>query len=209
MAVAFLPSDYDDLEQCRHDYTLNWIYNNKCSEIVSTESCQEVTDVRSAQITALGAIIHVVQDSYSPSHTKRGQCAAASGKEPASKISCLPIAQFYTYNVQDASKHNASDVLPIAVDASCRITGDKPGGVDDAVTATATVLWHAAHGKTADELIAYLERAVFRNPYQHEQQDALLPTAGAGDCYKQTSPQQAPPAINRNDAEFRERLMGR
>ncbi len=151
----------------------------------------------------MGASIHVIQDSYSQSHNQRGSCADKENKQPVSKISCLPIEQYYTYNAQDAGKHNDSDVLPIAVDASCQTATEAKLPIDDAVTATARVLWYAAQGEQTNVLMAYLNRAVFTDPYVYAV-DQSRPESAAGMCYL---PVTANGNVN-NQTDFQQQLMG-
>lgn len=204
MASAFLPVDHQDLEQCQNNYTLNWIYNSSCKTLAS-DKCESVEDTRNAQITALGAIIHVIQDSYSQSHNQRGNCTDNENKQPVSKISCLPIEQYYTYNAQDAGKHNDSDVLPIKIDASCQTATDAKLAIDDAVTATARVLWYASQEQETAELMAYLNRAVFTDPYIYaDAAKQSRPESAAGMCYL---PNTADSNVN-SQVDFQQRLMG-
>lgn len=207
MANAFLPDDYDDLDQCEDNYSVNWIYSSKCTSLLPDEQCENVGDPTNAQITALGAIIHVIQDSYSLSHTKRDACSNGKQQPPVSKISCAPIDQYYNYNLQDASQHNVSDELPIKVDASCLAPPNGEPVIDDAVTATATVLWYAMNGKKTAALIDYVDTSVFRSPYQQAKHQKVGPQAGAGVCYLPIPP-DAVPAYKQNEADFRRRLMG-
>jgi hypothetical protein len=209
MAAAFLPDDYDDLEQCEENYTLNWIYSSKCKSLIPSEQCDHVGDPRYARITALGAIIHVIQDAYSQSHTKRGQCAAGDKQKPVSKISCTPLYQYYNYNVQDAARHNVSDRLPISVDVSCIATPQGKPEIDDAVTATATVLWYIINQKKPAALIDYLNKSVFFDPYADTDNAVPRPQAGAGACYLPTVDADGMPLQNPYEADFKRRLQGR
>lgn len=183
MAEAFLPKKHGDgLLQCKNSYSLEWIYSNKCTNIVSSKGCTKVGNKADYQIVALGAIVHAIQDSYSLAHTKRGECSNGDNK-PVSKLTCKPIEQYYAYAAQDGDKHGASDVLPIAIDSSCKSTSD----VDDVVTATASAIWHAMNGKDTQELMDYLERSVFYDPYVTSNPPMRGPVAGGGMCYTKDS----------------------
>jgi len=178
MAESFLPTRLEEkLLQCEYNYTVDWIYNNKCTNPMSSKTCTPEGDSRAHQITALGALIHMVQDSYSQSHTKRGVCSSAGGVAE-SRIVCKPIEQFYDFLMQDGDKHGESDVMPISVSSSC-----DNSDIDDAVTSTAAILWHAIHGKSEDDLIKYLEVSVYFNPYKGRAMTKKAPVASGGDCY--------------------------
>ena len=179
IAEIFLPTYLEDkLAHCTKNFKLDWIYNNKCSHPVRSSRCFPVGDTAQHQVTALGAIIHAIQDSFAQGHAKRGECSKNQGL-PVAKIECEPIKQFYNYNVQDDDKHDASDVMPISVQKSCH-SGDK---VVDVVTATAYVLWHAMYEKDNSLLVEYIEDSVYQDPYAPEVPPLFPSVDAAGCCY--------------------------
>lgn len=103
-------------------------------------------------ISATGALLHLVQDSFSQSHNERGSCfdgPKKSGKPIAvSKIVCKPISLITNYgqfnlvenHIDTQIDHKLSDDWPY-IDDSC-INDDDLKVVDDPVTASAKLLWH-------------------------------------------------------------------
>ena len=177
---AFLPTRLEEkLLQCKNDYKIDWIYSNKCTNPMSSKTCTKVGDDRDYQIIALGALLHMVQDSYSQSHVKRGDCSSSEGVAD-SKIECKPIEQYYDYLMQDGHKHGESDVMPISVSDTC-----SNSEIDDAVTASAAILWHAMHDKKVGDLIEYLRSSVYHNPYESQKASKKGPAASGGSCFKE------------------------
>lgn len=182
-AEAFLPEAYkNSLFHCKNNFQVKWLYSNSCKNIFSSGTCTIVGDDRSYQITALGAILHVIQDSYAQGHTKRGTCSVLK-EQPVSKVECLPIEQFYNYAMQDEKKHTSSDRLPISIADSCK-KSDRV--IDDVITATAKTLWYISHANDPDNqsaLMQYLENSVFLNPYAAGEQPLFKMKDSAGACY--------------------------
>ena len=177
---AFLPARLEKkLLQCKNNYRIDWIYSNKCANPMSSQTCTKVGDEREYQIVALGALLHMVQDSYSQSHVKRGDCSTSEGVVD-SKIVCEPIEQYYDYLLQDGHKHGESDVMPISVSDTC-----SSSDIDDAVTASAVILWHAMYEKPEVDLIGYLKSSVYLNPYELLEPPKKGPVASGGSCFKE------------------------
>jgi hypothetical protein len=105
---------------------------------------------------AIGAILHVIQDSYARGHTLR---VATSGSDACSpRISCTKISAFSDYTTQDDKKHGAADKNPVW-DASC-FKNDRV--VDDPITAGAKVLYmFKSPNHNNDHIWEYLARYVF------------------------------------------------
>ncbi|MDU0355799.1 hypothetical protein RS130_19615 [Paraglaciecola aquimarina] len=176
---GFLPADYDhNFFQCSSPTSLQWIYHHKCENPLGSKDCKPIGDTKTYQIAALGAIVHAVQDSYSQSHTKRGECSTSNGKND-SKVNCGAIEQYYNYNAQNSDKHSESDTLPISIDSGCDISS-----VDDVVTATARILWHVSNETPVNVVMDYLSDTVFKSPYTDE---TSIPHWGlnesSGACY--------------------------
>lgn len=156
----------DGLLYCRKGGKGPWrvasLFNVKCGGIKHIFKWRDCPDRRGPKSKgravrfAQGAILHMVQDSYSQSHVYRG-----TGTPPpangtfAPRIVCAPARHFYEYNEQDSDGHSAADALP-ALDSTC-----KPGAkIDDVITATAKIIWHIEQKRPEDEFIHYLETSV-------------------------------------------------
>lgn len=109
-----------------------------------------------ARQNASGAVLHVIQDSYSQSHAVRGPAyGSGDAARPTAVVSCTLPTAFYFYNEQDGGNHGKADERP-RLDANCR-----PGAeADDAITASAVALWHIRNRSDPRAFGCYLERRV-------------------------------------------------
>ena len=107
-----------------------------CRNPLSSQKCK-VADAESAKrlapIEATGALLHMIQDSYSRSHTGRGVVYSHGPYVPA--IDCAPVDAFYDYN-ENKPSHAAADGFP-TFDENCGAPGNP---VLDPVTAGAQML---------------------------------------------------------------------
>ena len=112
-----------------------------------------------ARMAARGALLHMIQDSYSASHAARtiGEFPSEAGPYTA-QISCLFPRHFYQYDKQNPSVHGKADRPPVKA-TSCASINE----ADDAVTASAVTLWslRPESGVSAEDYIAYLKARVF------------------------------------------------
>ena len=112
--------------------TFNWscttLYGGAklCPAFVDQQTKNRPKKIQSIQMSALGSIIHMIQDSYANGHTERDN----SGLEP--KVSLGRVIAFRTYLGQDKDKHAISDKWP---------TFDDVGPSVDPITAVAKLVW--------------------------------------------------------------------
>lgn len=106
---------------------------------------------REMRAAALGALLHLVQDSFSQGHVRR----TGTGEPFESRITCLPAIEFLDITLQ--RRHVDGDRLPL-LDESCEDPAVRL--VDDPVTASARLLWMFDHGQPADAAVAYLRERV-------------------------------------------------
>jgi len=186
MALAFMPNAETDILPSKKQFHCNdvnppfrvrFIFKQQCKGLFSSRNCDPIPDNKNGnrrlQISALGALIHMVQDSYSQSHVVRDEFDLL---EP-SRIDCAPIKKYLTYQGQDKEKHGASDTFPIVVNKNC-IASE----IDDPVTATAKILWYLNQpDDNVEKFITYLKQSVFKPAYR----DIVnAPNASAGDSFK-------------------------
>ena len=136
------------------------LFNFTCKNPVSSRTCSErisATGKIWAQQNATGALLHMIQDSFSQSHTERGACEVTNTGLPVSKVECKPIKSFYAYRLQDSDSHGKSDLWP-SYSKNC-----VNGGIDP-VYATALMLWHVENKtKNINEVKADLYK-IFGKP---------------------------------------------
>jgi hypothetical protein len=137
--------------RCSGPFQSRW-----CSEDVSAEADEN------ARLAATGALLHLVQDSFSQAHAHRSAGAPVPEQGPfTSKVVCRFPTDYFDYGVQTANQsekiHGASDKPPATIDPSCK----NKAQTDDVVTASAAILWHLRENKSDDAFIEYLVDRVF------------------------------------------------
>lgn len=155
-------------------WKLTTLFTLKCNDPFSSDGCDEANDAsrhNKSRIQATGALMHLIQDSYSQSHCVRGECVVENDSVLA-KIECLPITRFTTYRGQ--VNHPEADALPLVM-SSC----DSDADVDHPITASAKVLWHIDQQSDKDEFISDLE-FVFGSREWAEQN---IRPADLGECF--------------------------
>jgi len=153
--------------------TVGQLFGFQCRNIVSSAVCWIIPSTRDRRIAALGAILHVIQDSYSQAHAQRGGCSAG-----ASVIRRQAVERFLNYAEQDSGKHAQADAWPI-VD----VVADP--AIEHPIVAGAQVLSFFSKGADAGELANYLRQSVLGVPTASQEK------AGPGECYikEETFPQ--------------------
>lgn len=138
-----------------NDWTMATLFSLKCwapGGRLCFQSTGEVGD-RHTRKTAIGALSHMIEDSYAQGHAARGaQNLALTGR---ARVGCAYPTAFYLYASQNHSQHRRRDNVP-ALGNTC-ISG---ASADDVITAVATVLWHYAHGSDPKLVDAYLKSRV-------------------------------------------------
>lgn len=139
-------------------WTVATLFSLSCPNPLQEKVCWERTGSygdETARIAAKGALLHLVQDSFSQSHVARvpagGTAPGARGPYTA-RVVCERPAVYYNYVTQNRSSpddngaikddpHGAADGRP-ELDSSCLAPGRK---VDDIITASAIVLYYLDH----------------------------------------------------------------
>lgn len=142
---------------------------NPAQELACWERSGDYGD-ESARFAAIGALLHLVQDSYSQSHVARvpeGESMPPANGPFRPRVVCRAPSAYYDYQEQNlplrnaegrtgSDAHKAADFRP-ALDPSCRMADRK---VDDIITASAAVLYYVRRGDAAG-FRRYLETRVF------------------------------------------------
>jgi hypothetical protein len=107
--------------------------------------------------TATGAILHLIQDSYSQSHARRTDEPVKNSTNVAMPVmECGKPREYFHYNRLTSPTHGTADNWP-ELGGTC--SGDREG--DDAITASAVALYYLQQRKSADDFVAYLADRVF------------------------------------------------
>lgn len=119
-------------------WRVHTLFTLECRNPFSSARCTEIVGERGADLArkrAAGALLHLIQDSFSQSHTARG------GNFPlgpyAARVVCQPVRAFYDYG-KNSSVHSAGDKAPAFDLVECAREG---GAVLDPITASAQMLW--------------------------------------------------------------------
>jgi hypothetical protein len=122
-------------------------------------TCDVDLNERNIKNNAIGALLHLIQDSYTQGHAIRGDCCSGKSKVDIAKYQCLPIKQFNSYQNQNKNKHADADGQP-SPGTSCKNNHKQ----HDPITAGATILWKIKHeNKNLSKSISkYLNANVFQ-----------------------------------------------
>jgi len=122
-------------------------------------TCDVNLTERNIKSNAIGALLHVIQDSYTQGHAIRGDCCSDKSKVDIAKYQCLPIEQFNSYQNQNKDKHADADGEP-SPGTSCKSNHNQ----HDPITAGATILWKIKHEKNnlPKSISNYLDANVFK-----------------------------------------------
>lgn len=107
---------------------------------------------RETRAAALGALLHLIQDSFAESHVRRRD----AGEPLSARITCLPVLEFHA--LADQQSHTEGDRLP-SIDQGCADPAARL--VDDPITATAKVLWMLEQRHPTEAVQIYLRTRVF------------------------------------------------
>ncbi|MEN2787964.1 hypothetical protein ACFOKI_16425 [Sphingomonas qilianensis] len=119
-------------------WTVASLFGQTCSFIFNSTSCTQNNSEDRIRRAALGALLHMIQDSFSRSHVGRGE-SMPNGPFDQAVVRCQPVKVFYHYSLEQKTNHPNADLEP-AFDQSC----DSEGSVDP-ITASARMIWLAEH----------------------------------------------------------------
>lgn len=154
--IFYKPTEFPCKKKNR-PWKVSTLFSFKCDRPFSSVKCKSSSDPRKAQLNAIGAMLHLIQDSFSQSHAVRGT-PPPKVKKIEAVYECLPITGFYIYQNQNRSRHGHADKFPVA-GTSCK---GESASVDDPITTSATVMWIIREKKGPAELRRYLSERVFR-----------------------------------------------
>ena len=163
-------------------WLLSDLFTMECRNPFDPRSCAVRRGPRAREIArtkATGALLHLIQDSYSQSHAQRGEVRMVRGGPMVAEIVCRPIRQFTSFVVQDQDRHGEADRAP-SLHPSC---SGSPA-IDDAVTASAKALRHidAARGAADPRELRRLRAAFLQDLGRVFTLEEDARDAGPGDC---------------------------
>ncbi|WP_147451274.1 hypothetical protein [Corallococcus llansteffanensis] len=158
-------------------WTVYTLFNWKCSNLFSWNKCKMgvESDGSWTRARAVGALLHMIQDSFALGHTDRlvndDATQAMCGR---ALVSCNVVREFHSYRGQDSKKHGMSDQWP-AFDSSCFVP---ERAVDDPIVAGAWVLKSIELKRSWAEVKRDLGDRVF--PIAN----AVARPSSVGECFK-------------------------
>jgi hypothetical protein len=123
------------------NWTVGSLFGFKCDHPLTSSTCSR--DVPEAEIrrAATGALLHMIQDSYSRSHTGRGESLPVGPyKNPGPQVRCQPVQEFYRYTLEQKKAHSKADKVPTFLPECTR------SDTMDPITASARIIWLVDNG---------------------------------------------------------------
>jgi hypothetical protein len=137
----------------KRPWKLSTLFAFTC-HVQSVNCWENIHDRRLIRINAIGALLHLVQDSYAKGHTERGDCCAADAtREQVQTVECAPVRRFLVYDGQDHTRHGWGDATYTAP-AGCAV-------IHDPVLASATLLWLLKQNAPYPDVEHHLRTRVF------------------------------------------------
>lgn len=144
---------FDDQAICtpgdQREWTFAVLFGQQCDSLTSTTDCDRVGEDE-VMAAVRGALLHVIQDSYSQGHAARGRISA----QFRPRVVCRLPTAFYNYLGQ--AGHGTADSQP-EFDQTCGADAE----ADDVITASAMALHFLARRADPDEFNCYLQARVF------------------------------------------------
>lgn len=148
-----------DPSRCE-SWTFATFFGWRCANPASMGRCPPLMPHAGANAlavrTARGALLHLIQDSYSQSHVARGAGPARPNRYDH-RVDCSLPTRFYSFYGQKG--HGAADQVP-RVDENWNCRRDDREA-DDAITASAMALYHMERRSDPAVFSCYLQRRVF------------------------------------------------
>jgi hypothetical protein len=139
-------------------WTFATLFGSRCANPSAVDTCPQIPTAAGTNgltvRTARGALLHLVQDSYSQSHVARGPTSPRPHTYVA-RVDCSLPSQFYSYYRQRG--HKPADKVPEFA-PNCR---DRTGQADDPIAASAMVLFHIQRRTSPEVFNCYLQERVF------------------------------------------------
>lgn len=143
VTVRALPFAGNSLAPPSFPYCDSWtvatFYGFTCRHLLNSKKCPAELPDAEIRRAATGALLHMVQDSYSRSHAGRGE-QIPDGPYDRAEVRCQAISSFYRYDRKQKENHGDADRAPsFATDCAS-------AAVMDPITASARIIWFVRNG---------------------------------------------------------------
>ena len=106
------------------DWTVRSLFSMNCE--TAERDCKDPGyDAQIVRDTALGSLLHMIQDSYSGGHTERGK-PTIEERENGRRVDFGAIRRFHSYARQDDELHKRSDARPAWTESTLLLEGHNP-----------------------------------------------------------------------------------
>lgn len=158
IGAAMVPVEFPYCGTTERAWTVGEFFSFRCGSLFLWKSCAVLGGEGLVKTTATGALLHMVQDSYSQSHARRASPVPreADGSLKA-LVSCAKPIGYEVYDEVSMRGHAAADEVP-QWNSDC---DDERRSADDVITASAMVMYHLDRRSPTEEIVEYLERRVF------------------------------------------------
>lgn len=142
----------------RSPWTVGTFFSVRCGQLLFFGWCRPLVPAPEfVKTVATGALLHLIQDSYSQSHVRRAaQLTWAEPGKLAPVVHCGKPQEYFVYDEKNRETHDDADQVP-SWDDDCA-TGRQ---ADDAITASAMALAYLQEGKSREAFTRYLDDRVF------------------------------------------------
>lgn len=154
---AMVPTGFPYCGSGSKAWTVAEFFSFRCSRVLLWESCPVVSGTPDFVPTvAKGALLHMIQDSFSQSHSVRSIEAETDGAgNPLPRVECNAPSRFFTYSLETKAGHSIADKLP-HWQPSCANTSRH-----DILAASAMTFHHIDAKTPTPRFVAYLSERVF------------------------------------------------
>jgi hypothetical protein len=158
IASSMVPEGFPFCSTSGQAWTVGRFFTLRCgSPVIFEGNCGGVQGEGLVETVATGALLHLIQDSYSQSHAYRTDAPVLDTRGRAlPRVECGKPRTYFAYTKETQKGHSQADERPQWM-ASCNEMIE----ADDVLTASAMTLYHLDRRSPTAEFVAYLERRVF------------------------------------------------
>jgi hypothetical protein len=150
---AMVPPNFAYCTGSADPWTVGEFYTFSCP--TNPINCNPNPNPALVKKVAIGAILHMIQDSYSQTHALRTDSPVRNRKQKlVARVECGKPRSYEHYNKKTSKAHSQADDWP---DLGACTEGAE---ADDVITASARAIYHVTNSDE-DKFIAYLEDRVF------------------------------------------------
>ena len=154
---VMVPKDFPFCSR-RNPWTVGTYLSIRCGQLLFIGWCRPLKpEDEFVKTVAKGALLHLIQDSYSQSHVRRvNRTTTTERGGPAPVIECGKPREYFVYDKPNQLIHDDADQVP-KFGKSCSSGAE----ADDVITASAMALAYLDRNAPTAEFLRYLEAKVF------------------------------------------------